>query len=73
MSQIINKSAISVLDEFCKRKRQPPAVYTFNSDDGASEPFVCTVKAFNETKTGKGKTIDDFMLVVASSLQSIFS
>lgn len=53
MSQIINKSAINVLDEFCKKKLQPPAVYEFTSDDVASD-FVCTVKSFNETKTGKG-------------------
>lgn len=55
MSQIVTKSAVSVLEEFCQRKLQPPGVYTFTSDDNTSD-FVCTVAAFNETKIGKGKT-----------------
>lgn len=60
MSAATTKSAISVLDEFCKRKLQPPSVYTFTSDDIGSD-FVCTVNAFNETKTGKGNTLNTFL------------
>lgn len=52
MSQVINKSPINVLDEFCKRKQQPPAEYIFSSDNNAD--FLCTVTSFNETKTATG-------------------
>lgn len=53
MSQITNKSPISVLDEFCKKKMQPPAEYKLTSDGIASD-FVCTITSFNETITAKG-------------------
>lgn len=69
MSQAVTKSSISVLGEFCKRKCQPPAVYTFISDESALE-FVCTVKCFDETKTGKGKVnhTDITFLIVFDNL-----
>ncbi len=63
MSQAVNKSAISVLDEFCKYKKQPPAEYTFLTKNDGETDFVCTVKSFDETKTGKGK-INKFILYV---------
>lgn len=61
MSQNINKSPISVLDEFCKRKLQPPANYTFSSVN--TTDFMCTVTAFNETKTATGNKYFESVLV----------